>query len=100
MKESLRFIQKQEFKKSSIKDPFEIQLNRRGYNVNDKVNLIIDSKIQTIGFFSGAGSLGIDSQLAGAKIISSIDFAKDSVVTMMTNKYFTHTIHFRKRSKK
>ena len=34
-----------------------IKYNQRGYTVNDKIDEIIDSKIQTIGFFSGAGSL-------------------------------------------
>lgn len=103
LKESLKFIQKQEikifaeeFKISSKSDSYEIRLNHRGYTVNDKVDLIIDSKIQTIGFFSGAGGLDIGSQLAGAKVISSLDFDKDSVATMMANKYFTHTKHFQK----
>jgi DNA (cytosine-5)-methyltransferase 1 len=66
---------------------------KRGYTVNDKANLVEDSKIQTIGFFSGAGGLDIGSQLAGSKVISSLDFDKDSVSTMKANKYFAHTKH-------
>jgi DNA (cytosine-5)-methyltransferase 1 len=85
-----------EFKISSNKEYIGIHFNHRGYTVNDKVDLIIDSKIQTIGFFSGAGGLDIGSQLAGAKVISSLDFDRDSVATMKTNKYFAHSAHFHK----
>ena len=72
----------------------EINFDKRGYTVNDKVDQIIDSKIQTIGFFSGAGGLDIGAQLAGSKLISSLDFDKDSVATMRNNKYFSHSTHF------
>lgn len=68
----------------------------KSYTVNDKLDLIIDSKIQTIGFFSGAGGLDIGSQLAGGKVISSLDFDRDSVATMKSNKYFAHSAHFHK----
>jgi DNA (cytosine-5)-methyltransferase 1 len=71
-----------------------IKYNQRGYTVNNKIEEIIDSKIQTIGFFSGAGGLDIGSQLAGAKVISSLDFDRDSVATMKANKYFAHSKHF------
>jgi DNA (cytosine-5)-methyltransferase 1 len=73
-----------------------ISYNQRGYSVNDKVDEIIDSKIQTIGFFSGAGGLDIGSQLAGSKVISSLDFDRDSIATMKANKYFAHSKHFHK----
>ena len=73
-----------------------IRYNQRGYTVNDKVDEIIDSKIQTIGFFSGAGGLDIGAQLAGSKVISSLDFDRDSVATMKANKYFAHSKHFHK----
>ena len=85
-----------EFKISTKKEFIGIEYNHRGYSVNDKVDSIIDSKIQTIGFFSGAGGLDIGSQLAGAKVISSLDFDRDSVATMKANKYFAHTTHFHK----
>lgn len=69
---------------------------KRGYTVNNSVDLITDSKIQTIGFFSGAGGLDVGSQLAGSKVISSLDFDKDSVATMSANKYFSHATHLHK----
>lgn len=102
-KESLMLVQEpqirlfeEEFKISAKKEFIGIDFNQRGYTVNDKVDLIIDSKIQTIGFFSGAGGLDIGSQLAGAKVISSLDFDRDSVATMKANKYFAHSAHFHK----
>ena len=102
-KESLMLVQEpqirlfeEEFKISTKKEFIGIDFNQRGYTVNDKVDLIIESKIQTIGFFSGAGGLDIGSQLAGAKVISSLDFDRDSVATMKANKYFAHAAHFHK----
>lgn len=102
-KDSLMLVQEpqirlfeEEFKISTKKEFIGIDFNQRGYTVNDKVDLIIDSKIQTIGFFSGAGGLDIGSQLAGAKVISSLDFDRDSVATMKANKYFAHAAHFHK----
>jgi DNA (cytosine-5)-methyltransferase 1 len=71
-----------------------IEYNQKSYTVNDKIDKIIDSKIQTIGFFSGAGGLDIGAQLAGSKVISSLDFDIDSVATMKANKYFAHSKHF------
>ena len=61
-KESLLLIQEpqirlfeDEFKASLKKQFIGIDFSQRGYTVNDKVDLIIESKIQTIGFFSGVG---------------------------------------------
>ncbi len=84
----------EEFKTSQKKEFIDIKFKKRGYTVNDKVESIIDSKIQTIGFFSGAGGLDISSQLAGSKVISSLDFDRDSIATMKANKYFAHSKHF------
>jgi DNA (cytosine-5)-methyltransferase 1 len=102
-KESLMLVQEpqirlfeDEFKVSLKKEFIGINFNQRGYTVNDKVETIIDSKIQTIGFFSGAGGLDIGSQLAGGKVISSLDFDRDSVATMKANKFFAHSTHFHK----
>ncbi|PWS27106.1 DNA cytosine methyltransferase [Pedobacter yonginense] len=71
-------------------------LEQRGFTVNDQIEKIIDSKVNAIGFFSGAGGLDIGSQLAGAKVISSLDFDVDSVKTMNANKYFNHAVHYHK----
>ncbi len=103
LKESLILMEKSQirlFENDFIfhqeEDFINIEYKERGYTVNDKLETIIDSKIQTIGFFSGAGGLDIGSQLAGAKVISSLDFDRDSVATMKANKYFSHSTHFYK----
>ena len=80
----------------SSKKHIIIDYQHRGYTVNDKIDEIIDSPIQSIGLFSGAGGLDVGAQLAGSKLISSLDFDKDSVETMMSNNYFNHTKHFQK----
>lgn len=76
------------------KEYIGIKYSHKGYTVNDKIESIINSKIQTISFFSGAGGLDIGSQLAGSKVISSLDLDRDSVATMKANKYFAHAKHF------
>jgi len=98
--ESLNFIQKDQIKNfedqfGSSKKSKNIKINYtpKEYTVNDKVESVIESKTQAISFFSGAGGLDIGSQLAGVKVISSLDFDFDSVATMRTNKYFSHTTH-------
>lgn len=68
--------------------------NVKLYTVNNQTEQIRESKIQALGFFSGAGGLDIGAQLAGAKVISSLDFDRDSVETMKANKYFSHAQHF------
>lgn len=81
-----------EFEKVS-KSNIKIDFTEKSYNVNHTIDEIVQSKINTIGFFSGAGGLDIGSQLAGAKVISSLDFDRDSVATMRSNPYFNHTTH-------
>jgi len=77
-----------------LTEPLQIEFTPKSYTVNDKIDNIINSKTQAIGFFSGAGGLDIGTQLAGARIISSLDFDKDSVETMKANKFFHHAKHF------
>jgi len=102
-KESLMLVEEpqirlfeDEFAIHQKKEFIDISYNQRGYTVNNQVDKIIDSKIQTIGFFSGAGGLDIGSQLAGSKVISSLDFDRDSIATMRANNYFNHAKHFHK----
>ena len=75
-----------DFKTTKKEKSINIEFAKRGYNVNDKASGVIESKIQTIGFFSGAGGLDIGAQLAGSKVISSLDFDRDSVATMKSKK--------------
>lgn len=78
------------------KDIIEIKYKHRGYNVNSQLESISESKINAIGLFSGAGGLDIGTQLAGIKVISSLDFDRDSVATMKANKFFSNAIHLQK----
>ncbi len=74
----------------------KIRIKKRGYSVSEKTDIVNESKTHSISFFSGAGGLDIGSQLAGSKVISSLDFDKDSVLTMKSNRFFDHTHHFHK----
>lgn len=92
----------------------EHQLNEmlRSFKVDDKGDLVIPyspknylvnktkgdftSGISAISMFSGAGGLDIGTQLAGVKVISSLDFFEDSVKTISQNKYFSHAEHLQK----
>jgi DNA (cytosine-5)-methyltransferase 1 len=71
----------------------EVPYKKRGYKVNIDKEKIIDSTSQAIGLFSGAGGLDVGTQLAGVKMISSMDFDPDSVKTMKKNNFFSHTDH-------
>jgi DNA (cytosine-5)-methyltransferase 1 len=71
-----------------------VDIDSRGYKVNNLSIKDDDNNVQAIGLFSGAGGLDIGTQLAGAKVISSLDFDKDSVATIKANSYFSHGKHF------
>lgn len=69
-----------------------IPYTHKGYTVND---LKIDYRpdVIAISMFSGAGGLDIGTQLAGVKVISSLDIFEDSVETLKRNTFFDHTHH-------
>lgn len=77
-------------KKGNILIPYE----HKGYTCNDKIENFRDSDIQAISFFSGCGGLDIGTQMAGVKILSSLDFYEDSVNSLRKNKFFEHSEHF------
>lgn len=54
---------------------------------------VVESKTQAISLFSGCGGLDIGTQLAGVKVISSLDFDKDAVASLRANPFFSHTHH-------
>lgn len=76
----------------------DIEYSHKSYSVND-LKIKNNSKVNSICFFSGAGGLDTGSQLAGAKVIASMDFDKDSVATLKSNNYFKHAEHFHKNIK-
>jgi DNA (cytosine-5)-methyltransferase 1 len=96
VKESQIRIFQENFANFTKKNFIEINYNHRSYNVNSELNLISDSKISAIGLFSGAGGLDIGTQLAGVKVISSLDFDRDSISTMKANKFFSGAVHLQK----
>lgn len=71
-----------------------IPYQHKGYTCNDKIDLFMDSDIQAISFFSGCGGLDIGTQLAGVKVLSSLDFYEDSVNSLRKNPFFSHSKHF------
>jgi DNA (cytosine-5)-methyltransferase 1 len=60
---------------------------------NKKTYSFLDSNVHALSFFSGAGGLDIGAQLADVKVISSLDFDKDSILTLKNNKFFSHAEH-------
>lgn len=73
---------------------YSIAYEDRNFSCMPFLTKAIDSKVQGLSFFSGAGGLDIGAQMAGIKVISSLDFEKDAVETMRANSFFAHTEHF------
>ena len=69
-----------------------IPYKHKGYNVNN-LDIEYRNDIKAISMFSGAGGLDIGTQLAGIKVISSLDIFEDSVKTLKQNRFFKYTIH-------
>lgn len=72
-----------------------IKYQPKTYKVNNKKSEF-KSGYSAISMFSGAGGLDIGTQLAGVKVISSLDFFGDSVKTISQNKYFAHSEHLQR----
>ncbi|MBV4424329.1 DNA cytosine methyltransferase [Clostridium tyrobutyricum] len=66
----------------------------KGYTCNDKRYLFEQSGTQAISFFSGCGGLDIGTQMAGVKVLSSLDFYEDSVHSLKKNSFFSETEHY------
>lgn len=65
----------------------------KNYKCMPMYDAIVDSKVQALSFFSGCGGLDIGAQMAGVKILSSLDFEKDTIATLAANPFFAHTKH-------
>ena len=65
-----------------------ISFGHKGYRCVESTRFL-DSDIQAISLFSGAGGLDIGAQLAGVKVISSIDSDGDCVETLKMNGFFS-----------
>lgn len=75
------------------KGVIQIEYTDKNYKCLPYLDSLSESKIHALSFFSGAGGLDIGAQMAGVKVISSLDFEKDAVETMKKNKFFKHTEH-------
>lgn len=69
-----------------------IPYSHKGYTVGD-MNVDYRHDVKAISMFSGAGGLDIGAQLAGVKVISSLDIFEDSVETLKMNKFFSASMH-------
>lgn len=69
-----------------------IPYTHKGYTVNN-LDLFFDNGIKAISMFSGAGGLDIGTQLAGVKVMSSLDIFEDSVESMRLNPFFSGGLH-------
>lgn len=72
---------------------FVIDYTDKNYRCMPYLDSVLDSKIQGLSFFSGGGGLDIGAQMAGIKVLSSLDFEKDAIETLKSNKFFAHTEH-------
>ncbi len=72
---------------------FLIKFTDKNYKCMPYLDLALDSKIHGLSFFSGGGGLDIGAQMAGIKVLSSLDFEKDAIATLKNNKFFAHTKH-------
>ncbi len=89
--------QRQEFYSSLGVKPhngvFNLSFVDKNYNCLPFLETVLDSKIQGLSFFSGGGGLDIGAQMAGIKVLTSLDFDKDSIETLRSNKFFAHSQH-------
>lgn len=69
-----------------------IPYEHKGYTVND-LQIDYRTDVKAISMFSGAGGLDIGAQLAGVKVLSSLDIFEDSVETIKRNPFFKDTLH-------
>lgn len=74
-----------------MQDGFRLEFTDKNYNCLPYLDAVLDSRTHVFSFFSGCGGLDIGAQMAGIKVLSSLDFAKDAVETM--NKFFAHACH-------
>ena len=64
------------------KEYISIEYENRNYKCLPYLESVLESKVQALSFFSGCGGLDIGAQMAGVKILSSLDFDKDAVNTL------------------
>ena len=78
---------------SSKQGKFKIHYEDKNYKCLPYLEGVLNSKICGLSFFSGGGGLDIGAQLSGIKVLTSLDFDKDSIETLKQNKFFSHVSH-------
>ena len=63
------------------------------YSCLDSIDRVGSSKVHALSFFSGCGGLDIGVQMAGAKIISTLDFEPAAIKTVAANEFFRFAKH-------
>lgn len=79
---------------SQTRDNINIEYEDANYKCLPYLEQVLQSKTHAISLFSGCGGLDIGTQMAGVKVISSLDFDKDAINTLRNNIFFAHTEHF------
>lgn len=72
---------------------YTLQYEDKNYKCMPYLDFVLDSKVQGLSFFSGGGGLDIGAQMAGIKVLTSLDFDYDAIETLRSNKFFAHTEH-------
>jgi DNA (cytosine-5)-methyltransferase 1 len=74
------FIESLGVRKRSNK--YSLPFTDKNFSCKPYLDKALESNVHGLSFFSGAGGLDIGAQMAGIKVISSLDFEKDAVETM------------------
>lgn len=74
-------------------DNIYIPYQDKNYTCNDMIDAVASSKIHCISLFSGCGGLDIGAQIAGTRIISSLDFEPAAIATLKANPFFQFSQH-------
>lgn len=90
-------IQRNEFFKTlGVKErdgEFNIKYVDKNYSCMPYLEAALNSNVHGLSFFSGGGGLDIGAQMAGIKVLTSLDFEKDAIETLKKNPFFAHTKH-------
>ena len=72
---------------------YKLKYEDKNFKCIPYLDKVLASPIQGLSFFSGGGGLDIGAQMAGIKVLTSLDFDKDSIETLCSNKFFAHAKH-------
>lgn len=76
-----------------IEGKYRLEFEDKNYYCMPYLESALESKVQGLSFFSGGGGLDIGAQMAGIKVLTSLDFEKNAIETLKANPFFAHTQH-------